>query len=94
MDFFETIMFPFKWLVSIIMVGFHEGLTAIGLPAAWLASGIVGVLIGGALAAIAFMGVKELARHHIGGHTGDVCGALQQMMEIAVLIGLALTAGD
>ena len=67
---------------------------AIGLPAAWLASGIVGVLIGGALAAIAFMGVKELARHHIGGHTGDVCGALQQMMEIAVLIGLALTAGD
>ena len=34
MDFFETIMFPFKWLVSIIMVGFHEGLTAIGLPEA------------------------------------------------------------
>ena len=38
MDFFETIMFPFKWLVSIIMVGFHEGLTAIGLPAAATAS--------------------------------------------------------
>jgi YidC/Oxa1 family membrane protein insertase len=34
MDFFETIMFPFKWLVSVIMVGFHEGLSAIGLPEA------------------------------------------------------------
>lgn len=31
-DFFETIMFPFKWLVSIIMVGFHDGLSFIGLP--------------------------------------------------------------
>ena len=32
MDFFETIMFPFKWLVSIIMVVFHDGLSAIGMP--------------------------------------------------------------
>lgn len=67
---------------------------AIGAAAAWLASGIVGVLVAGALAVIAFIGVKELARHHIGGHTGDVCGAVQQIMEIAVLIGLAVTAGD
>jgi YidC/Oxa1 family membrane protein insertase len=48
MDFFETIMFPFKWLVSIIMVGFHEGLTAIGLPAAsgwtWTLS-IIGLVL-------------------------------------------------
>lgn len=34
MEFFETVMFPFKWLVSFIMVGFHEGLSAIGMPAA------------------------------------------------------------
>lgn len=27
-------MFPFKWLVSFIMVGFHEGLSGIGMPAA------------------------------------------------------------
>ncbi|MFP3580910.1 membrane protein insertase YidC [Arthrobacter sp. fls2-241-R2A-200] len=32
MDFIGTILFPFKWLVSIIMVGFHEGLSTIGLP--------------------------------------------------------------
>ncbi|KNH19518.1 preprotein translocase subunit YidC [Arthrobacter sp. ZBG10] len=48
MDFFETIMFPFKWLVSIIMVGFHEGLTIIGLPAAngwtWTLS-IIGLVL-------------------------------------------------
>jgi YidC/Oxa1 family membrane protein insertase len=48
MDFFETIMFPFKWFVSIIMVGFHEGLTAIGLPAAngwtWTLS-IIGLVL-------------------------------------------------
>ena len=31
-DLFESILFPFEWLVSLIMVGFHEGLSAIGLP--------------------------------------------------------------
>ena len=48
MDFFETIMFPFKWLVSVIMVGFHDGLSAIGLPAAngwtWTLS-IIGLVL-------------------------------------------------
>ncbi|MET3923232.1 membrane protein insertase YidC [Arthrobacter sp. UYEF20] len=48
MDFFETIMFPFKWFVSIIMVGFHEGLSAIGLPEAsgwtWTLS-IIGLVL-------------------------------------------------
>ncbi|XAS72282.1 membrane protein insertase YidC [Micrococcaceae bacterium Sec5.1] len=34
MDFFGTIMFPFKWLVSVIMVGFHDGLSFLGMPAA------------------------------------------------------------
>jgi YidC/Oxa1 family membrane protein insertase len=33
-DFFEAIMLSFKWLVSVIMVGFHDGLSTIGLPAA------------------------------------------------------------
>lgn len=48
MDFFETILFPFKWFVSIIMLGFHEGLSFIGLPAAsgwtWTAS-IIGLVL-------------------------------------------------
>jgi YidC/Oxa1 family membrane protein insertase len=48
MDFFETIMFPFKWLVSVIMVGFHEGLSTIGMPAAsgwtWTLS-IIGLVL-------------------------------------------------
>ncbi|ALE07514.1 preprotein translocase YidC [Arthrobacter sp. ERGS1:01] len=34
MDFFGTILAPFKWLVSWIMVLFHDGLTFLGLPAA------------------------------------------------------------
>jgi len=41
-------MFPFKWLVSIIMVGFHEGLSAIGMPEAsgwtWTLS-IIGLVL-------------------------------------------------
>ncbi|QHK20962.1 membrane protein insertase YidC [Pseudarthrobacter psychrotolerans] len=48
MDFFATIMFPFKWLVSIIMIGFHDGLSTIGLPAAngwtWTLS-IIGLVL-------------------------------------------------
>ncbi|MET3920344.1 YidC/Oxa1 family membrane protein insertase [Arthrobacter sp. UYEF20] len=41
-------MFPFRWLVSAIMVGFHEGLGVIGLPAAngwtWTLS-IIGLVL-------------------------------------------------
>ncbi len=41
-------MFPFKWLVSVIMVGFHDGLSVIGLPAAngwtWTLS-IIGLVL-------------------------------------------------
>ncbi|WP_309074740.1 membrane protein insertase YidC [Paenarthrobacter sp.] len=48
MDFFETIMFPFQWLVSIIMVGFHEGLSFLGMPGAngwtWTLS-IIGLVL-------------------------------------------------
>ncbi|TSE17838.1 membrane protein insertase YidC [Arthrobacter sp. KBS0703] len=48
MDLFETIMFPFKWLVSVIMVGIHEGLSFAGMPAAsgwtWTLS-IIGLVL-------------------------------------------------
>jgi len=41
-------MFPFKWLVSMIMVAFHDGLSAIGFPAAsgwtWTLS-IIGLVL-------------------------------------------------
>ncbi|GAB3571098.1 hypothetical protein GCM10027405_36700 [Arthrobacter alkaliphilus] len=32
MDIFGTILAPFKWLVSAIMLGFHDGLSFLGLP--------------------------------------------------------------
>lgn len=48
MELFEGIMFPFKWLVSTIMVGFHDGLGAMGMPPAggwtWTLS-IIGLVL-------------------------------------------------
>jgi YidC/Oxa1 family membrane protein insertase len=48
MDLFATILAPFKWLVSAIMVGFHDGLSAIGMPPAngwtWTLS-IIGLVL-------------------------------------------------
>ncbi|GAB4098982.1 membrane protein insertase YidC [Sinomonas halotolerans] len=48
MDFFGAIMFPFQWLVSFIMVAFHDGLTFLGLPEAsgwtWTLS-IIGLVL-------------------------------------------------
>lgn len=34
MDFLNEVMEPFRWLVSVIMVAFHDGLAALGMPAA------------------------------------------------------------
>ncbi|NVM96585.1 membrane protein insertase YidC [Arthrobacter wenxiniae] len=48
MDFLQTILTPFEWLVSMIMVLFHDALTFIGLPAAsgitWTLS-IIGLVL-------------------------------------------------
>ena len=48
MGFFDTILFPFKWVVSWIMWIFHEGFVAIGMDAAsgwtWTLS-IIGLVI-------------------------------------------------
>lgn len=48
MDFFETIMVPFNWLVSATMVGIHDALSTAGLPAAsgwtWTLS-IIGLVL-------------------------------------------------
>ncbi len=73
----------------------------------WLAAGLAGTiavilgLIGHlppsgialmiALSGLTGWGFVRLAAKHLGGHTGDVAGAAQQMAEIAAMIGL-LTA--
>jgi YidC/Oxa1 family membrane protein insertase len=48
MDFLDAIMVPFRWLVSVIMVGFHDGLGSLGMPAAggwtWTLS-IIGLVL-------------------------------------------------
>ncbi|KRE74352.1 membrane protein insertase YidC [Arthrobacter sp. Soil762] len=48
MDFFGTIMGPFNWLVSAIMVGIHDVLSTMGMPAAsgwtWTVS-IIGLVL-------------------------------------------------
>jgi len=45
---FDAIMVPFRWLVSVIMIGFHDGLSAVGMPAAggwtWTLS-IIGLVL-------------------------------------------------
>jgi len=63
---------------------------AIGLPGLWLAGGLTGIALAGGLALLAFMGIRDLGRRLIGGHSGDVCGAMQQAVVCAVLTGLAM----
>jgi YidC/Oxa1 family membrane protein insertase len=47
-DVLETVMAPFKWLVSAVMVWFHDALSSIGMPAAngwtWTLS-IIGLVL-------------------------------------------------
>jgi adenosylcobinamide-GDP ribazoletransferase len=73
----------------------------------WLAAGIAAVLaiVIGSLAGLPSQGIALMlvlpglsglalvafARHHLGGQTGDIAGAAQQVAEIAALIGLLTT---
>ena len=47
-DFFGTILFPIRWVIEAILVGWHWLLTAIGLPSSsgltWVLS-ILGVVV-------------------------------------------------
>ncbi len=52
-----------------------------------------GLLLALALSALATLGLARLARRLIGGQTGDVVGAVQQVTEIAVYLGFALALG-
>lgn len=58
-------------------------------PALWVSGGILAIAVGFVLAGLAYAGVKSLALRHVAGYTGDTCGALQQVTEVAVLVGLA-----
>ena len=64
--------------------------TAAVLVAALIAALLLGEAAGAALlaGAGAAFAVACLARRQIGGHTGDVLGAVQQLTEIGVLLGI------
>ncbi|WP_084731217.1 adenosylcobinamide-GDP ribazoletransferase [Microvirga vignae] len=47
-----------------------------------------GIILMIALSALSGYGMIRFADHHIGGQTGDIAGATQQIAEIAALIGL------
>ena len=49
--------------------------------------------LGLALSFLVALGISDLARRQIGGVTGDVAGAAQQLCEIAMLLGLLIGAG-
>ena len=62
-----------------------------GLAPAWLAGAGLGVtLAAAALALAAALGMAHLAKRQIGGQTGDVAGAAQQLAEITFLMALCL----
>jgi len=58
-----------------------------------LALGIGPGLVASVLAALGVAGVGWLAHRQIGGLTGDVLGAAQQVAEILVLAGLMVMLG-
>jgi adenosylcobinamide-GDP ribazoletransferase len=60
-------------------------LIAVLIAVALLGQAAPAALVGGAAGALA---VAQLARHQIGGYTGDVLGACQQLAEIGVLLGV------
>jgi adenosylcobinamide-GDP ribazoletransferase len=60
-------------------------LALLGLAMWWNSRSLIGV----GLSAITFLGVLRLAQARIGGVTGDVFGAVVELSEIALLVGLA-----
>jgi adenosylcobinamide-GDP ribazoletransferase len=61
-------------------------LDALAIGAAFLLLlGPLGAVLAGLAAMAATLAVERLARNHVGGQTGDVLGAVQQISEIAIL---------
>jgi adenosylcobinamide-GDP ribazoletransferase len=54
---------------------------------------LVTILTGCLAAAAAALAVTSLARVKLGGHTGDIAGAAQQMAELAFLLGISVQIG-
>jgi adenosylcobinamide-GDP ribazoletransferase len=65
---------------------------AISAVVALLAFGFGGAIVVLAVAALVAYGIVFLARRLIGGQTGDVLGAIQQLVETAVLVSAAALA--
>lgn len=65
---------------AILCVPLVLALAIIGYGAAAMMAGLF----------VAVLALTLLARHHIGGHTGDVLGATQQLAEVGLLFGFAL----
>jgi adenosylcobinamide-GDP ribazoletransferase len=60
-------------------------LVLLGLAMWWNVRSLIGVALGG----VTCLGVLRLAQVRIGGVTGDVLGAVVELSEIALLVGLA-----
>ena len=65
---------------------------AIGIVVALLCLGFVSGLVGLLVAAASVVALAALARRQIGGYTGDILGAAQQIGEIAMLLTAAVAA--
>jgi adenosylcobinamide-GDP ribazoletransferase len=59
---------------------------------AWPAAGLVGVVAAGIAAAVLVIAAIRFADAHVGGQTGDIAGATQQVIEIAVLLAWLIFA--
>ena len=83
-----------KWKPSPADLTFAEVLIAVavaGLPLALSPDGVVGlaVLIGAILA----LAMALIARRLLGGYTGDVLGAIEQVFELGFILGVAASLG-
>lgn len=63
------------------------------LPVAAGALPLAGIVLGIALSALASLWLSRTATRLIGGQTGDILGAAQQLGEIAIYLGLAMAIG-
>ena len=83
-----------KWKPSPADLSLAEVLTAVavaGLPLALSPDGVVGLaLLAGAILALS---VSLIARKLLGGYTGDVLGAIEQVFELGFVLGVAASLG-
>lgn len=75
---------------ALVTTGVSAGLIAV--VTAWAIAGLAAMAAVLAAAAVGYMAVRHMARGKIGGQTGDVAGAVQQVSEAAMLAGLSMVA--